>query len=353
MGLLQKLEVIFTAMRMNKNIKIFINYFLGPLLFLWLCFSIYKQVMVQPHLEDSWRHIYEVIHSPRIIYLFIVLALMLVNWGLEAAKWKLSVADIYPLRFLQAFKAVLSGVSVSVMLPNRVGEYLGRMMYLPEGKRLKVIAVTLIGSISQLLVTFIAGAIGLLLLKDELIAASLINPVLYMPLWVGLVLVILTLTLLYFNLSRLEKWLETVVRLRSWLYLIQAVQRFGRKRLSWLLLLSAVRYCTFVVQYILLFQLFNVEIPATTLFWIMSLVFLALAIIPTLAVVVEFGVRGEVCLQLAGLFTANSLGIVLTSATMWLVNLIIPALIGSLLILSIKIFKRSENAYPQEDVIDK
>jgi hypothetical protein len=74
----------------------------------------------------------------------------------------------------------------------------------------------------------------------------------------------------------------------------------------------------------------------------MSLVFLALAIIPTIAVVVEFGIRGEVCLQLVGLFTANSLGIILTSATIWIVNLIIPALAGSLLILTIKIFKRRE-----------
>ncbi len=85
----------------------------------------------------------------------------------------------------------------------------------------------------------------------------------------------------------------------------------------------------------------------------MSLVFLTLAIIPTIAVVVEFGIRGEVCLQLVGLFTANSLGIVLTSATIWFINLIIPALAGSLLILSIKIFKRREELRANNKMNDK
>jgi hypothetical protein len=71
----------------------------------------------------------------------------------------------------------------------------------------------------------------------------------------------------------------------------------------------------------------------------MTVVFLTLAIIPSIALV-EIGVRGEVSLQLLGLFTNNSLGIVLTSITVWLVNLIIPALAGSILILGLRMFKR-------------
>ncbi len=329
-------------MRLNKNIKLFINYFLGPLLFLWLCYSIYQQLTAQSHLQQSWRHIQGSLNSPRISYLIAAVLLMVVNWGLEAAKWSLSVKDVFPLSFLQSFKAVLSGVSISVTTPNRIGEYIGRMMYMPEGKRLQVIAVTLVGSISQLLVTLAAGTFGLLFLQDELIAAKLINPVFFNPLWVGCGLVVLILTLFYFNLAPIEKWLETVPKYKSWSYFTQAVQGFGTKRLLYLLLLSFARYCTFVVQYVFLFRLFRVEIEATTLFWLMSLVFLALAIIPTLAVVVEFGVRSEVSLLVIGLFTVNSLGIVLTSATIWFINLIIPALIGSLLILSIKVFKRRE-----------
>jgi hypothetical protein len=47
-----------------------------------------------------------------------------------------------------------------------------------------------------------------------------------------------------------------------------------------------------------------------------------------------------VSLQLLGMFSSNQLGISLTAVSIWFINLIIPAVAGSLLILSIrKIFK--------------
>src|SRR5215203_3240268 len=114
-------------MRLNRKFKIFINYFLGPLLFAWLVFSIYHQVKKQPQLEESWHQIRASFQSTKILYLVFAVLLIPVNWGIEALKWQLSVRHIYPIRFHQAFKAVLSGVSFSVTMPNRVGEYLGRI----------------------------------------------------------------------------------------------------------------------------------------------------------------------------------------------------------------------------------
>jgi hypothetical protein len=67
-------------------------------------------------------------------------------------------------------------------------------------------------------------------------------------------------------------------------------------------------------------------------------IFLVLAIIPTFAIA-ELGLRGNVSLKLIGLFSTNSLGISITTATIWIINLVLPAIAGSLLILSVKIFK--------------
>jgi hypothetical protein len=61
-----------------------------------------------------------------------------------------------------------------------------------------------------------------------------------------------------------------------------------------------------------------------------------LALIPTIALA-EIGVRGKVSLALFGLFSINSIGIVAASVGIWFMNLVIPALFGSLLILGIKI----------------
>src|SRR5215208_118256 len=111
-------------MTLKKNFKIFIKYFLGPLLFIWLSVSIYHQVKHQPNLEISWLQIRRSLHSSKIWNLVIVVFLMIVNWSIEAIKWKLSVQRVQPVSFVKSFCAVLSGVSFSVSTPNRVGEYL-------------------------------------------------------------------------------------------------------------------------------------------------------------------------------------------------------------------------------------
>jgi hypothetical protein len=327
------------AMQMNKNIKNFFNYFLGPLLFIWLVVSIYRQINNQPHLAEWWQSIDHSLHSSKVLYLVLVLLLVPVNWGLEAWKWKLSIQPVYPLRFLPAFKAVLSGVSFSVTMPNRVGEYLGRIVYLPDGNRLKTISVSLMGSMSQLLITLIAGTIGFMVLESYLLHAGMLSPILYRFLLTGLIILVLILTLFYFNISALERLMERWWKNNKYLYLIQSLHWFDMQLLCRLLLLSLVRYGVFLTQYLLLFQLFEVQVPLALEVHTMGLIFLTLAIIPSIALV-EVVLRGEVSLSLLGLFSGNSLGIGLTSITVWVINLILPAIIGSLLILNVKVFKR-------------
>src|SRR6185436_5079605 len=144
-------------MRLNKNIKIFLNYILGPLLFAWLSYSVFKQIRDQPHLEESWRNIKASFTDTRIINFLLVFILMFVNWSLEALKWKLSVQKVQPINFFRALKAIFSGVSFSITTPNRMGEYFGRMLYMDEGKRLKIVSLTILCSLSQLIITLLFG----------------------------------------------------------------------------------------------------------------------------------------------------------------------------------------------------
>jgi hypothetical protein len=326
-------------MQVNKNIKIFINYFFGPLLFAWLAFSIYNHIRHQPQLEVSWRQIQSSFQSAKIFYLIAALLLIFLNWGIEAWKWKLSVTGIQRIGFVQAFKAVLSGVTFSVSMPNRVGEYLGRVLYLPEGSRLRTISVTLVGSFAQLLTTLLTGIAGLVILKTPILAVNDQMNIWYQFILYGLMALTFVLALLYFNaagaVSLFKRWSGN----DKYLYLVEALSSFDARLLLQILLLSFLRYFVFAVQYILVFYLFEVNVNAITIAWVMSVIFLAMAVIPSIALV-EIGVRGEISLKLMGMFSANSLGIGLTSITVWFMNLIIPAIIGSLLLLNIKIFKK-------------
>src|SRR5215470_13778479 len=167
-GFCKRVLYFYRLMRFNKSIKIFLNYFLGPLLFIWLSASIYNQVSRQPDLAASWIKIKQSINSPKIWYLVIVFLLMFFNWSIEAIKWKISIQNIQPVHFFKSFRAVLSGVSFSVSTPNRMGEYIGRVLYMEEGKRLRAVSLTIICSMSQLLITLFMGICGLIFLMPKI-----------------------------------------------------------------------------------------------------------------------------------------------------------------------------------------
>lgn len=329
-------------MRLNKNIKIFVNYFLGSLLFIWVSYSIYNQIQHQSDLKKSWEHIRESFGGPMILNLIAVFILMIVNWGIEAFKWKLSVQKIQRLTFFTSFKAILSGTSFSVSTPNRVGEYLGRILYMSEGNRLKAISLTIAGSMSQLIITLFMGLLGFIMLKEQITTGQLLSAIWIQVMIYGILFVLLILTVFYFRLPWIIKWINRLPGIKKYAWLIKGLEDFNATLLLQLLSLSALRFFVFTVQYYLLFRLFSVDVSWWQGLWAVSVSFLIMAVIPTIALFTDLSLRGKVSLKLLGLFSGNNLGISLTAVSIWFINLIIPALTGSLLILSIKkIFKNN------------
>jgi hypothetical protein len=274
----------------------------------------------------------------------LVILLMLANWSCEALKWRVLVGHIQRISFLTAFKAILSGLSVSLAMntPNGSGEYIGRILYVKEGNRIRAITLTFVGSISQLIVTMLVGTIGLFLLRDRFynvtpndihLSSSLIDTTAY-----GSIALTTALIAVYFEISWLTKLLERIPFVARYSYFIKKLEDFRWQELLKVLLISMLRYSVFVAQYLLLLQVFNVDIHIITAFWLITIMFLALAIVPTIALA-ELGVRGKISIFLFGVFSANTLGIVLTASTIWLINLVVPALAGSLFILGIKFFR--------------
>jgi hypothetical protein len=322
-------------MKWNKNIKILINYLLGPLLFIWLSFSIYNQVRHQPNLGMAWKQIQDSLNSPKVWNLVLVLTLMIVNWAIEAVKWKLSVQIIQKINFIKAFKAVLSGVSFSVSTPNRMGEYLGRVLYMEEGNRLRTISLTIVSSMSQLIITLLMGSVGIIFLMPKIQTAEFVSVLWVKVLLYGVVAALIVLTVFYFRLSWLIRWIDRFPRSNRYTYLVTALEDLNATLLLKLLSLSLIRFIVFIIQYYLLFRLFGTGINWWQGFWAVSVSFIILSIIPTFAIA-ELGLRGKVSLKLLGLFSMNDLGITIATGMIWFINLVVPAIIGSLLILGIK-----------------
>ncbi len=330
-------------MKINKSIKIFINYFLGPILFAWLSYSIYLQIKRQPDLDNSWQMIRSSFGSAKVLFLVATFLLMIVNWGIEAFKWKIAVQKVQQVSYTTAFKAILSGTSFSVTTPNRVGEYLGRVLYMKEGNRLKAISLTIAGSMSQLLVTLVMGLTGFFILRRPIVNGDILGNSWIQAVVYGASAAALVLTVFYFRLSWIIRWIDRLPRVRNYAWLLRGLEEFNATLLLQILSLSLLRFFVFLTQYFLLFRLFNVDVSWWQGCWAVSVSFLVMAVLPTIALFTDLSLKGKISLALIGLFSRNELGIWVTSVTIWVINLIIPALAGSLLILGIKRIFKSNN----------
>jgi hypothetical protein len=329
---------------LNKQLKIFLNYFLGPILFIWLSFSIYQQIRDQKNLEESWMMIRSSFSGPRSLKLLTVFILVFINYALEAAKWRIIQASIQKVSFWKAFKAVLSGHAVAFNSINRIGDTAGRVLFLDEGNRLKGIALSFVGSMSLIIVHLVFGLLGMLYMRINILDAThhveglslfWMNGLMSM-LTVGLSIFIL----LFFRLSWLIRLLEKIPFVAKYRFVVENMESLQWQFLTKVLFFSAIRYVVFIVQYFLLFQVFDVNMNFFDAAALVMVMFLVLTIIPSITLA-ELGLRGNISIQLFGMLSNNTLGIVATAAGIWIMNLIIPAIIGGFFLLGVRFFNRT------------
>jgi len=330
---------------LSKRFKILLNYVLGPLLFLVLVFIIYSKVKNQSDLPQKISLLKNAFSRQNIWQIILLFVLLCANWGTEARKWQLLMRPVQRVSFLTSVKAVLSGLALSLFLPNGLGEYPARAVYMEEGNRLRSVALNVAGSMAQLIVTLVAGLISLIYLRTyswssapqmQGLSILWLNGIISMIL-MGTVLLILV----YFRLSWLTRLVEKIPFVYRYRYFIEHLETFHWKELTRILNLSCIRFVVFVVQYILVLHVLQVKIEIADAVCTTCVLFLLLAILPTIPFA-DVGIRGEAGRQLFGLLTPDVFGVVVTTSVIWFVNLIIPSIAGSLFLLGVKVFKKQE-----------
>jgi hypothetical protein len=121
---------------------------------------------------------------------------------------------------------------------------------------------------------------------------------------------------------------------------IGVLDELNNWRLLRIVSLSFVRYLVFVGQYILLLQVMKVDIPIMACFWLIAVFYLVMAVAPTIGFV-ELPIRVTASWTLLQLYSSNELGVGAATLGIWLINLVLPAIIGSILMLRLKIVKET------------
>lgn len=265
---------------------------------------------------------------------------MFFNWGIEARKWQVLLYRLEKLSLVKSFKAILAGVAFALNTPNRIGEYGGRILFIPEGKRIKAVSLTIAGSFSQLIITLVFGIAGLFMLTETF---SQNKDIVSLSLWLKFlkgVLVVVTLIciLVYFRISWIIRGVEKLPGVSRFVQHISVLEDLSVTILLRVLSLSLARFIIFIIQYNLLLQVMHVNMGWWDGFWTVSVLFLWLAIWPTIALL-ELGLRWEYSIILFGMYSPNIVGIYAAATCIWLINLVLPAMGGSLFMLGLRIFK--------------
>jgi hypothetical protein len=264
---------------------------------------------------------------------------MFANWGIEALKWKKLIDKLLPIRYFRAFKAVWTGVTLGLFTPNRIGEYGGRLLYVPGKFRWTGIVSSLIGSFAQIVATFLFGLLALLFFLSS--KANIQGPMLTILIVVAILLVAIFL-LAYYNMGMLIDLLRNKRLFRKIAPYIEVLSFYKTADFTNILLLSMLRYAIFSAQYLILLWLFGVHIQIGEGCVVVGVIFLAQTVLPSFTVA-ELLTRGNISLYFLHYYSDNSGAILAASTGLWLLNLIIPAVLGYFFILRKNFFKTKTN----------
>ncbi len=298
---------------------------------------IYTEVFKREDAGHYFSDFADLIQTSHFLNLFLpVIFLMFANWFIESMKWRMLVRKVEEITALQAVEAVLTGITISFFTPNRIGEYAGRVFYLKKADRIKASIIAVIGSLGQMLITLLFGGLALIYYfyyivpLDGFLAATISS----------LVLILIVLAFIwYFNLtlftSNIVKW-KVFKNIKQYPEVLGYYS--GRELLS-VILFSVARYLIFTTQYFLLLRALNVDLDFLAGFMMISMVFFVVTAVPTIALT-ELGIRGATAIYFIGLLSTDHFGILMSSFLLWMINLVVPASIGAVLVLNFKIFRK-------------
>ena len=266
-----------------------------------------------------------------------ILLLMPINWLIETWKWRNLIGDIEQIGFWKSIKAVMTGVTVGTLTPNRAGEFAGRIVFVNPENRAKASYLTIFGDTGQFCATVIFGIVGLLMLgsqKSETIAYGTLMTI-------GAICGTLIIAL-YISFDRIVSFLSKTKFVQKHLkkYVPQCDIE-GRKKLT-TMALSMLRYIVFALQFYLSLKFFGIDIPYANAFAAIAATYLCTYLIPNIAAA-ELGIRTSFAISFIGFFTTQETAIALASLMLYLINVGLPIVMGGIVMIAEKQTPTSQN----------
>ena len=262
----------------------------------------------------------------------ILLFLSLFNWLFEALKWKTLIDPVKKIDFKTALKQSLGALTASLFTPNRIGEYGAKALYYESQLRKKVLLVNLISNTSQMLVTICLGSIGFIFYISKYKQDTQYTNI---ALFILSSIIVIILTYLVICKSKFS------IRGFSLEKLKQFMTSYPKKNMCLGLILSFLRYSFFSFQFYVLLRLFEVDISYFDAMVVITSMYLLASIIPSIFIF-DVVVKTGVAVYLFSYLNINELYILSISTLMWILNFVLPSIVGCYFVLHFKPVKNTE-----------
>ncbi len=254
-------------------------------------------------------------------YLFLLACLLMpVNWLLETVKWQMLIRSKEP--FMHLLKSVIAGTTLGFVTPGRSGEFVGRVLFVAEENKAKMFYLSSIGGIAQSVATLIVGVFMVFLWTDNS---------LFYGITIGLAA---AFTFIYFRFDLLNRFISSNSFLERHSLIIRNDELPGMAIRLKVLAASFIRFGVYLLQCVLLLLFFGVSNSFYAML-VHSGVFLVVQTFSPMIPFIDVSYRGGTALYVFADYL-NTLAVLSAVMLVWIINLVIPSLIGYFFILNRK-----------------
>ncbi len=324
--------------RLNTNRRRWLDRSLKLLLVAVLGYVLYQQRIKGQDLGQLYAHARQELGPASLIWTLCALGLMPFNWWLESRKWQCFTARFTKLSAREHLRAVLVGVTFSLFTPNRLGDYLGRVLASKNTSRQTVILATVAANMVQLVVLLGFGWMGALY---------------FFPIWLQIdwgqwwplatlgVVATITLAMILLHLPNLlfivKRWPQ-IQRIGFVRHSVDVAKTYTRRPVLRALVLATARYGVYSLQYYCMLRVVGIDLDMGTALAGIASVFLIQTSVP-LPPALGLIARGEIALFMWGHFADNELSILTATYGLFLINLLLPGLYGLATVVQMNLIK--------------
>jgi hypothetical protein len=264
----------------------------------------------------------------------LVFALMFLNWILESVKWKRLISSVENISLWESIESVFCGLTWAVFTPNRVGEYGGRVFFLSPKRRIIGVVAMAVGNIGQMVLTNVFGAVSVCIFIYRF---KPLDNALFLAICVMAGAFCLFFIVFYFNIRWLNGILLSMKFTRKYKKFYTILSRYKKLELFRILMFCLARYLVFSTQYFIMFYWLIPNLHYLDIIMMVCILFFVQSALPSLDLF-DIGIRSVTALFFFKYLTSHNTAVVACIASIWLINIIIPAILGSYFVFKLNFF---------------